>query len=44
MAQANVHYARAQEALRAGDYPTYGREIGALGRVLDELRQVTGAP
>ncbi|HLJ59591.1 MAG TPA: UPF0182 family protein [bacterium] len=44
VAQANVHYARAQEALRAGDYPTYGREIGALGRVLDELRQVTGAP
>jgi len=42
--QADEHYARAQAALRAGDYQTYGREIAALGRVLDELRQVTGAP
>ncbi len=42
--QANGHYARAQAALRAGDYQTYGREIAMLGGVLDELRRVTGAP
>jgi len=44
VAQADGHYARAQAALRAGDYQTYGREIAMLGGVLDELRRVTGAP
>ncbi len=44
VAEANAHYQRAQSALRAGDFATYGREIDALGRVLGELRQVTGAP
>jgi len=42
VAEANVHYARAQAALRAGDFPTYGKEIDALGKTLGELRRVTG--
>jgi uncharacterized protein len=44
IAEASAHYARAQAALRAGDFAAYGREIDALGRVLTELRTVTGAP
>lgn len=44
VAEANTHYARAQAALRAGDFAAYGREIDALGRVLGELRQATGGP
>ncbi len=44
VAEANAHYARAQAALRAGDFAAYGREIDALGRVLSELRRVAGAP
>lgn len=43
-AEADAHYARAQAALRAGDFAAYGREIDALGRVLRELRQATGSP
>ena len=42
--EANAHYARAQAALRAGDFATYGREVDALGRVLRDLRQATGTP
>jgi hypothetical protein len=42
-AEASAHYARAQAALRAGDFATYGREIDALGRVLADLRRATGA-
>jgi uncharacterized protein len=43
VAEASLHYQRAQAALRSGDFATYGREIDALGRTLTELRQVTGA-
>ncbi|HET7264587.1 MAG TPA: UPF0182 family protein [bacterium] len=44
VAEANAHYARAQAALRAGDFATYGKEIDALGRALTELRRITGTP
>ncbi|HLW48459.1 MAG TPA: UPF0182 family protein [bacterium] len=44
VAEANAHYARAQAALRAGDFATYGKEIDALGRVLTELRRITETP
>jgi uncharacterized protein len=43
-AEANAHYERAQAALRAGDFATYGREIDALGRVLAELKRTTESP
>ena len=43
-AEANAHYERAQAALRAGDFATYGREIDALGRVLAELKRAAGSP
>jgi uncharacterized protein len=42
VAEANGHYGRAQAALRAGDFATYGREIDALGRTLAELTRATG--
>ncbi|MCS7285795.1 MAG: UPF0182 family protein [Anaerolineae bacterium] len=35
--QAYAHYQRAQEAIRQGDWATYGAEIEALGRVLQSL-------
>jgi uncharacterized protein len=41
VAEANAHYARAQAALRAGDFAAYGNEIDALGRTLAELRRIT---
>jgi uncharacterized membrane protein (UPF0182 family) len=44
VAEANAHYTRAQAALRAGDFAAYGKEIDALGRVLTELRGITGSP
>ena len=44
VAEANAHYARAEAALRAGDFATYGKEIDALGRTLTELRRITGTP
>ena len=44
VAQANAHYARAQAALRSGDFATYGREIDALGRALGALKRETGSP
>ncbi len=44
VAEANARYARAQAALRSGDFAAYGREIDALGRVLSELRRATGTP
>src|SRR5207245_5403326 len=43
-AEASAHYERAQAALRAGDFATYGRGIDALGRVLVELRRAAGSP
>ncbi|MGA7731304.1 MAG: UPF0182 family protein [Chloroflexia bacterium] len=36
------HYNRAQEALRRGDWTTYGEEIEAMKRDLDELARLTG--
>ncbi|HLW60516.1 MAG TPA: UPF0182 family protein [bacterium] len=44
VAEANADYARAQAALRSGDFAAYGREIDALGRVLAELKRETSAP
>jgi uncharacterized membrane protein (UPF0182 family) len=44
VADANAHYARAQAALKAGDFATYGQEISALGRTLSELQRITGTP
>ncbi|HET8568203.1 MAG TPA: UPF0182 family protein [Candidatus Limnocylindria bacterium] len=40
--QASEQYARAQEALRAGDFERYGREIKALEDTLARLRAATG--
>ncbi len=42
--EASAHYARAQAALRSGDFAAYGREIDALGKVLQELRRAAGTP
>src|SRR6185437_7395058 len=36
--QAQSHYDRAIAAQRAGDWATYGKEINALGAVLEQLR------
>jgi len=36
--QAQTHYDRAIAAQRAGDWATYGKEISALGSVLEQLR------
>lgn len=36
--QAYAHYQRAQEAIRRGDWATYGAEIEALGQVLQTLQ------
>lgn len=36
--QAQSHYDRAISAQRAGDWATYGKEINALGAVLEQLR------
>ena len=38
------HYNRAQEALRRGDWTTYGEEIEAMKRDLDEIARITGVP
>ena len=38
------HYNRAQDALRNGDWTTYGQEIDAMKADLDELAQLTGVP
>jgi uncharacterized membrane protein (UPF0182 family) len=37
--QAGAEYDRAQAALRAGDFAAYGRESGALGKTLEQLRK-----
>jgi len=42
IAQANADYEAAQAALRAGDFAAYGREVAALGQVLQQLKQATG--
>ncbi|GAB4540998.1 MAG: UPF0182 family protein [Anaerolineae bacterium] len=41
--QADEHYTAAQEALRAGDWATYGAELEAMEQVLKELVEVTGS-
>jgi uncharacterized membrane protein (UPF0182 family) len=40
--QADEHYTIAQEALRAGDWETYGAELDAMERVLKQLVEITG--
>jgi uncharacterized membrane protein (UPF0182 family) len=40
IARASAEYAAAQAALRAGDLVTFGRQIQALGRTLEQLRAV----
>ncbi|NLN78475.1 MAG: UPF0182 family protein [Armatimonadetes bacterium] len=39
--QANTNYAKAQEALRAGDWSEYGKRMSDLEKNLKELRQKT---
>ena len=39
---ASEHYDRAQAALKAGDFATYGSEIRALNDDLARLRALTG--
>ena len=40
--EANDRYARAQDALKTGDWATYGKEMQALQQTLDKLMQATG--
>jgi uncharacterized membrane protein (UPF0182 family) len=42
--QAEEHYAAAQEALRAGDWATYGSELDAMQQALQQLVAITGPP
>jgi uncharacterized membrane protein (UPF0182 family) len=39
--EANDHYEAAEEAQRAGDWATYGRELKALQAILQELMELT---
>ncbi|HEX8600654.1 MAG TPA: UPF0182 family protein [Chloroflexia bacterium] len=41
---AREHYDRAQEALRDGDWTTYGEEIDAMKADLDQLAEMLGVP
>ena len=40
--EANDHFEAAEEAQRAGDWATYGRELKALQAILQELTELTG--
>jgi len=40
--EANDHYTKAQDALKTGDWTTYGAEMKALQQTLDKLMQATG--
>ena len=40
--QANNRYSQAQDALRSGDWATYGAELDALEKILDRLLEVSG--
>jgi len=40
--EANDHYTKAQDALKTGDWTTYGAEMKALQQSLDKLMQATG--
>ena len=42
--QAEEHYTAAQEALRAGDWATYGAELDAMEQALQQLVEITGPP
>ncbi|MEA2629926.1 MAG: uncharacterized protein QOE66_145, partial [Chloroflexota bacterium] len=42
VAYANTHFELAQAALRAGDFATYGREIGLVQQALRNLELLTG--
>jgi uncharacterized membrane protein (UPF0182 family) len=40
--RAGAHFAAAEEAQRAGDWATYGRELESLGQVLEQLEALMG--
>ena len=40
--QANQHYAAAYAALKAGDLATFANEMAQVGKILQELQQLTG--
>ena len=40
--QANQHYKAAQDALKAGDFTTYAKEIAIVGDLLQQLAALTG--
>jgi uncharacterized membrane protein (UPF0182 family) len=40
--QANKHYAAAYAALKLGDFATYANEMTQVGKILQELQQLTG--
>ena len=44
VARASQLFAQAQEALRAGDFASYGQRIAELDKVLSTLSDLTGAP
>jgi uncharacterized protein len=40
--QANLHYAAAYAALKAGDLTTFANEMATVGQLLQQLQQITG--
>jgi len=40
--QANLHYAAAYDALRRGDLTTFSSEMTTVGKILDQLKTLTG--
>jgi uncharacterized membrane protein (UPF0182 family) len=40
--QANLHYAAAYAALKAGDLTTFANEMAMVGQLLQQLQQITG--
>src|SRR5260221_141403 len=40
--QANLHYAAAYAALKAGDLTTFANEMTTVGQLLQQLQQITG--
>ena len=43
VAQANVHYAAAYTALKAGDLVTFANEMAQVGKILEQLQKLTGS-
>ena len=41
---ANIHFELAQQALRNGDFATYGNEMGLVQAALQQLSNLTGSP